>query len=396
MTSRDRPLEAPHRRLEPGSRLGHHGSRVVERAVVLGYRLTAWVVAHVPPTIPRFLIARGAEASYLLWPQKRRWRNLNYAHVLGLPPNHRRVRWTAFRAYGEYARYVVEMMRLPHLPPEAAASLIPGIDVDVIEPIWRSSRGGLIFTLGHIGNPEALAAACASRGWPASVLADDSAFPEMFELFRRTRESWGVRVIPWRSLRDISAVLRRREMLGLLVDWGYRPNGIPVKVFDSWTTLPAGPATLAAKTASRIVPLGVRRRPDGRTFHAEAFEPIDVPSTAPADLLAATQKIADALAASIAAAPDQWYSFKPLWPAKREEAARLERRAAEMARLTTPAPVAPTEAATAATLVGTEEALAGAETTTAAVMAESGAEPDIAGAADERPAPRDSAPGGDS
>jgi hypothetical protein len=138
-------------------------------------------------------------------------------------------------------------------------------------------------------------------------------------------------------------------------------------MFGSWTTLPAGPATLAAKTGSRILPIAIRRRPDRRTFHAEAFEPIDVPSTAPADLLAATQKIADALAASIAAAPDQWYSFKPLWPATEAEAVRLEQRAAEMARITAPLPVAATEAATAATLVGTEEALAGAETATAAV-----------------------------
>ncbi len=37
--------------------------------------------------------------------------------------------------------------------------------------------------------------------------------------------------------------------------------------------------------------------------------------------------MADALALSIAAAPEQWYSFKPIWPATAEEAADLERRA---------------------------------------------------------------------
>jgi lauroyl/myristoyl acyltransferase len=373
MTSRDHELEAPHRRLTPRSRLAHRSSRLFERGVVVAYRVVAWVVAHVPPQLPRFLIARGAEASYLLWPKKRRWRNLNYAHVLGLPPDDRRVRWTAFRAYGEYARYVVEMMRLPHLPPEAAGGLLPGVDVDVVERIWKGVQGGgLIFTTGHIGNPEAVAAAVASRGWPANALADDSSFPELFELFRKQRERWNVRIIPWRNIREIYAVLRRREMLGLVVDWGYRPDGIPVRLFGSWTTLPAGPATLAAKTGSRILPIAVRRRPDRRTFHAEAFEPIDVPSTAPADLLAATQRIADALGASIAAAPDQWYSFKPMWPATREEAERLERRAAEMARLTAPAPAAPSEEAAAESLVGTEGALAGAETVTAAVSGEAG------------------------
>jgi hypothetical protein len=40
-----------------------------------------------------------------------------------------------------------------------------------------------------------------------------------------------------------------------------------------------------------------------------------------------TQKLADALAANIAADPVQWYSFKPIWPATEAEAADLERRA---------------------------------------------------------------------
>jgi phosphatidylinositol dimannoside acyltransferase len=324
VSSRDRPLEAPHRRVEGGS-------RSLERAAVVAYRATSWVVGHVPPAIPRAIIARGAQISYLLWPTKRRWSNANFGHVLGLPPGDPRVRSTALAAYREYARYMVEMMRLPRLRPELAAHLIPDIDLDQVEPIWRSSEGGLIFALGHVGNPEACGAGIASRGWPISVLADDSAFPEMFEEFKRSREQWGAKVIPWRNLREIYAVLRRREMLALLVDWGYRADGIPVKLFDAWTSLPAGPATLAAKTRSRILPVAIRRQPDGRTFHIAFADPIDVPSAAPADLLRATQQMADALGASIGAAPEQWYSFKPIWPSDPTESARLERRAAEMA-----------------------------------------------------------------
>jgi hypothetical protein len=38
--------------------------------------------------------------------------------------------------------------------------------------------------------------------------------------------------------------------------------------------------------------------------------------------------MADALAATIAAAPEQWYSFKPLWPSTVEEQAVLAERAA--------------------------------------------------------------------
>ena len=79
-----------------------------------------------------------------------------------------------------------------------------------------------------------------------------------------------------------------------------------------------------------ILPVVARRLPDGR-FHAAIDEPIRVASTEPADVLRATQQIADALERVIAAAPDQWYSFKPMWPETAAEAAELEARAARMA-----------------------------------------------------------------
>jgi lauroyl/myristoyl acyltransferase len=317
-------LEAPHRRLEPGSRL-------FEGVVVAGYKLFAWVISHVPPPIPRFILSRGAQLSYILWPTKRAWSNANFGHVLGLPPDDPRVRRTALAAYKRYGRYLVELARLPMLAREHADELVAGSDLDEVHRIWEESEGGLIFSLGHVGNGEAVAAGVASRGWPINVLADDSAFPGLFEEFRRTREQWGVHVIPWRNLREIYAVLKRREMLALLVDWGYRSDGIPVRLFDAWTTLPAGPATLAAKTRSRILPVSLRRNDDGRTFSIGLGTPIAVTAADPSSLQRATQAMADGFAASIAPAPDQWYSFKPLWPTDPAEQDRLARRAAAMA-----------------------------------------------------------------
>ena len=230
----------------------------------------------------------------------------------------------------EYGRYVVELARLPRLAREHADRLIPSSDLDGIHRIWDESKGGLIFSLGHVGNGEAAAAGVASRGWPINVVADDSSFPGLFEEFSRTREQWGVHVIPWRNLREIYTVLRRREMLALLIDWGYRADGIPVRLFDAWTTLPAGPATLAAKTGSRILPITLQRNDDGRTFSVTWADPIEVTSSDPAALQAATQRMADAFAASIAPSPEQWYSFKPVWPADPAEQEHLAGRATAM------------------------------------------------------------------
>ena len=318
--ARQPALEAPHRRRPPGPRL-------LEKGTVLAYRGASWLLAHVPPPLSRTVIGTGAQASYLAWPTKRRWSNENFGHVLGLPPGDPRVRRLALRAYREYARYLVELMRLPSLPAATRARLVEGVELDGLEQIWKESPGGLILVIAHVGNNEAVAAGVATRGWPVSVVADDSSFPEMFELLRRQRESWGVHVIPWRNLRGIYAVLRRREMLALLVDWGYRPDGIPVRLFDAWTTLPAGPATLAAKTNSWILPIVIRRAGPDR-FHLSWTEPIAARSSDKPELQRVTQEIARALEHTIGSAPEQWYNFKPIWPATAEESAGLEARAA--------------------------------------------------------------------
>ncbi|MFL5715739.1 MAG: lysophospholipid acyltransferase family protein, partial [Chloroflexota bacterium] len=189
--------------------------------------------------------------------------------------------------------------------------------------------GGLIVTTGHVGNNDVIGAAIAHLGIPLNVVADDSAFPELFEYLRGQREQWSATLIPWRNLRAIFGVLRRREVLGLIVDWGYRSDGIPVRLFDAWTALPAGPATLAAKTQSVILPAINTRQPDGR-MRVRFGELITVASTDPAELQRATQRIADALDEMIRPDPADWYSFKPIWPATDAESADLERRGLEM------------------------------------------------------------------
>jgi lauroyl/myristoyl acyltransferase len=318
--SRERRLEAPHRR-------GGSSPRVVERLALVAYRAIERLLTVLPQGPTALVVGLGAQLSYLAWPTKRRWSNRNFGHVLGLSPDDPRVRSLALRAYRAYGRYLVEFMRLPSLPRSELARLVPAVDVDGVRQIWRATDGnGLILVVAHMGSNEAVGASMAGEGMPISVVADDSAFPELFDHLRRQREAWGFHLIPWRNLREIFGVLRRGEILGLLVDWGYRADGIPVRLFDAWTALPAGPATLAGKTGARILPITIRRLSDG-TYHVSWPDPIDVVSTDPAELQRATQAIADALAANIGGAPDQWYSFKPIWPGDPAEVADLERRA---------------------------------------------------------------------
>jgi lauroyl/myristoyl acyltransferase len=314
-----RKFEAPHR-MQKETFFTHVAGFMAVRT----WRTFSWIAGHLPAG-PLYRVGSWfSMIGYAASPTRRRWLRANFGHVLGVPPNDKAARKMARAAYLNYSRYLMELMRLPWLKKDKVDQLLEIHSLDKFLEIYRASKG-VVLVAAHLGNNEAAAAGFAKQGLEINVVGDDSSYPELYELFERQREGWGVKMISWRNLRGVYGALRRHEGLVLLVDWGYREDGIPVKMFGSWTTLPAGPALLAAKHGSTIVPFSINRLPSG-IFRAAADEPIHVPSNSPADLAIATQKIAAALEGHIAPAPEQWYIFKPIWPATAEEEARLEAR----------------------------------------------------------------------
>ena len=326
---------APHRRTDRG-RLVRAVSRAWERMVVTVFRATSFVLVRVPLRISEPIAKTGFTAGYYLWPAKRDIIKRNAAHVLGLPVSHQDVAGLARGVFGTYARFAIEVMRMPGLPADEPVRLMrrEGEQHDRFLALCRQCQAdgrGIIAVSGHIGSIEVFAGAYAREGLPTYGLADDSAFPELFELLNRSRARWGVTIIPWKRLREIFRIMRTPAILGMVVDWGYRADDLPVQLFGSWTTLPAGPATLAARTGAVVLPVVARRLDDGG-YTPIMFDPIEVADSSPATLAAATQSIAHALEAMIADAPEQWYTFKPMWPASQAEQAELARRAAATQR----------------------------------------------------------------
>ena len=215
-------------------------SRLIERTAVVAYRAAAAVFAHIPPGAHPAVVAAVLQGGYLLWPTKRRWSNANFGHVLGLPPGgsagalaSRSARTARMRATSS------SCMRLP----SRAAK-----DVDALE-MRRGRRGRRGLASARRADDRRrsptsattrrVAAAIADRGYPVSVVADDTAFPELFELLRAQRKSWGVDLIPWRNLRGIYDVLQaRRDPRACSSTGAIARDGVPVRLFDAWTTLP--------------------------------------------------------------------------------------------------------------------------------------------------------------
>jgi lauroyl/myristoyl acyltransferase len=307
-------LPAPHRRETAGR-------RTRERLAVYAYRAGAWILGRLPLGPATRVGGWIAVATYWAWPAKRRHVRANAAHVLGLAPDDRRVGMLARAIYRNQVRWVLEMMRLPLLTAAERVAQISDNGAEQFHARWLESNG-LIIVGAHLGNNEAAAAGLAGRGWPISAVADDTAYEELFEHLALERRAWGVGQIRWRNLREVFRVLHRHEIVGLLVDWGYRAEGIPVRFFGAWTRFPAGPAVLAAKTGAAIVPFWVVRS-DGRHV-AEVGPSITVASLEEAEVARATQEIATALEAGIRLAPEQWCVFKPIWPDDPREVAELE------------------------------------------------------------------------
>ena len=325
---RDPRRRGPYRRRPPRQR--SLLVKLQERPLLLLYRAAEWLLTHLPAAVGIALLQAAYSIAYHAWPPKARIMRANLAHVLGLPTDDPRTATAARRAYRTYGRYVAELLRMPSQPEAEIAELIDEHQLESFLATFDASHG-LIVPSAHLGNGEAVVAGFSHLGLPANVLADDSTQGELFDYLTAQRAQWGVRMIPWRNLREVYRVLAKGEILGLTVDWGYRPGDVPVRLFGQWTTLPAGPAMLAARTGALIVPVFSYRQTSGRyfVFHTD---PIRVEGHGKAEIQRVTQRIADALESALARAPEQWYSFQQVWPATAAEQARLAERAAETAR----------------------------------------------------------------
>ncbi len=278
--------------------------------------------------LPRRIALAGAaaagNAAYDLAGPKRQTIHENLAHPMRLEPDDRRVRTAARRAFRNYAKYLVDMMRIGELSAAAASDLVRIENIEVLDEARAEGKGVLVCTI-HVGGMDMIGPGLKLRGKAMHVVADDTTYGRLFDHLSAARSRQDILVIGWRNLRGLFKVLRENGNLVLFCDGGYRRGDVPVELCGEATTFPAGPATLSAKTGAPMLPVWCRRDRDDR-FDARGLPFVHCASTEPADIYRATQAIADALGGVIADDPGQWYMFRPVWP--QTDADRAQARAA--------------------------------------------------------------------
>ena len=265
--------------------------------VSVAYRLAGWLTPFILSVFARGYLKRATE---------------NMRQVLGPGADSREARRLTLAAFANYARYMIDLVRLPHLD---RTDFIHSVRVEGWEHVDAAYRvgKGVVFATGHIGNWDMAGAAFAARGRPVSALVETLKPARWNERVQRTRIAAGVKAIPIENgPREMLAALRKQEGLAVLVDRPLLSEGVPVTFFGRGTRVPGGAATLALRTGSPVVPAALVRDPRGGGYLAHIGPPIV--GQKGDDASTVMQHIMSWLEGIIRRYPDQWFMFRQMWP----------------------------------------------------------------------------------
>lgn len=279
------------------------------------------VMGALPPSLAE-KIARGLGAgTYYVWRNKRRVTRENFARVLNKPANHPQVGRVARTSFSNYTVYILNMLRYDRVTLDEFRSQVH-FDIDPKTHALLLQDRPVIFVSAHFGNMDYAAPAAVARYRPITMAAETINPPELFDHLARLRSAHGIHLIPYdRAPRKIIEALKRKEIVGFMLDFGINShkdiNTTPVTFFGEKTTFPASAVILAQRYQAPMVVSFAQIGPNDE-IHIRTSPPIFVPRDQPREQVErdTMQRIAEDFERIIRAYPDQWYIFRPIWPAK--------------------------------------------------------------------------------
>lgn len=291
------------------------------------YRLGAAVARGTPSGVVPDIAALLGPALALAMPARRRLVLRHQRRARGGRFGALAERRAVQAAFESYARYWIESFRLP-------AMRASDIDRHMEVVGWhnvvagRDAGRGVILALPHMGGWEWAGfwlATC--RRIPMTVVVETIEPPELFDWFRRLRESMGMTVVPLgpKAAGVVSAALQRNEVVCLLSDRDVTGTGLDVPFFGEVTKLPGGPATLGLRSGAPVLPTAVYFR--GRRGHLGLVGeplPLERRGRLRDDVHDGTVRLAGELERLIRRAPEQWHLFQPNWPSDHDWLAKRQ------------------------------------------------------------------------
>lgn len=238
----------------------------------------------------------------------------NLEHVLGENSDQRIIKIYTFRIFRNFAKYLADFFKTPVL---SEKYILKNIDVRGREKLDAAlERGkGVILLSPHLGNWELGAAAIAAMGYPVNAIVLPHKDKRINDFFVKQRALNGIRSIPvGMGIKECFRNLRRNETLAIAGDKDYTNGGITTKFFGKEAVMPKGPAAIALKTDSPIVPVVLIRREDN-SFSLIFEDPIiySTKGDKDTDIKELMSLYLPSFEKYIRMYPGQWYAFKRIW-----------------------------------------------------------------------------------
>ncbi len=278
-------------------------------------RSSCWLVGRLPARASHAVGVAVGEVAYRLSPRKREVVYGNMRRVLpGEGP--RAWRKCTRRCFHEYARYWVDFLRCYHLSfEEIYYSLAVPHGVEWFDECLRRGKG-VVLALPHYGSWD-LIGGWVGHNYPSFWAVAERLEPRaMYEFHTELRRRMGIRIIPLGegTVEKVIEVLLANGMVALLSDRLIAGSGVEVEFFGEKVLMPIGPALLAVKLGTAVLPCHIIRK-DG-VYHGYVGPPLEVEVTGDTrrDVQANTQKLARVFERFIREDPTQWHMFQPIFP----------------------------------------------------------------------------------
>jgi KDO2-lipid IV(A) lauroyltransferase len=196
--------------------------------------------------------------------------------------------------------------------------------VDHEERLWQAlettpgaAPRGAVAALPHMANWDLAGAWGTSVGIRVTAVAERLEPEEVFERFVTYREALGMEIIALTGGGDPFPQLIRSIEAGRLVclvaDRDLTSNGVDVVLAGSRTRMPPGPAALALRTGTPLVPVTLTY--EGPRMRIHVHEAIAPPEglTGRAAVAEMTQRLADVFGPELQAHPHDWHMLQRFW-----------------------------------------------------------------------------------
>jgi lauroyl/myristoyl acyltransferase len=224
----------------------------------------------------------------------------------------RRISWLNFR---NHAKAYADLMMLPTTAVESMSSQLEIRGLEHLEQASKYGKGVLAVSC-HMGSYEVVAAIWSATLTPVSFFAEELEPRTLFEWYRDTRARLGVSVLTLDhgGIRKVMQALRDQEMVITAIDRDITGTGHSMPFFGRPAPIPLGPAAIALRLGTPLLPVCVYRLPDDR-YVAEAA-PMVIPKDTghpKEDQVRTTEQLLRQIEVFIQRHPEQWHVPHRIW-----------------------------------------------------------------------------------